>query len=35
MREKADYILHNPVRAGLVSRWDEWPWKWMPPRGEG
>ena len=24
-REKADYILANPVRAGLVARWDDWP----------
>jgi REP element-mobilizing transposase RayT len=21
-----DYVLENPVRAGLVSRWDEWSW---------
>lgn len=20
------YVLENPVKAGLVSRWDEWPW---------
>ena len=25
-REKADYILANPVRAGLVARGDEWPY---------
>jgi REP element-mobilizing transposase RayT len=24
-REKADYILQNPVRAGLVSRAEDWP----------
>ena len=24
-REKADYILANPVRAGLVTRPEEWP----------
>ena len=24
-RQKADYILANPVRAGLVSRPEEWP----------
>ena len=23
--EKADYILQNPVRAGLVEREDQWP----------
>ncbi len=21
------YVLHNPVRKGLVERWDEWPWR--------
>ena len=21
-----DYILNNPVRAGLVERWQDWPW---------
>jgi len=20
------YIVNNPVRAGLVERWDDWPW---------
>ena len=25
-REKADYILENPVRAGLVPRWEDWPY---------
>jgi hypothetical protein len=20
------YVLNNPVRAGLVNRWDEWPY---------
>ncbi len=24
-REKADYILNNPVRAGLVERPEDWP----------
>jgi putative transposase len=24
-REKADYILQNPVRRKLVSRWEDWP----------
>ena len=24
------YILHNPVRAGLCARWEEWPWLGMP-----
>ena len=25
-REKADYVLANPVRAGLVGRWEDWPY---------
>jgi len=29
-RNKGDYILHNPVRAGLVAKPEEWPWFWMP-----
>lgn len=33
-REKADYILSNPVRAGLVANASEWPYaKW--PDGNG
>ena len=27
-REKAEYICANPVRAGLVSHEDAWPWLW-------
>jgi putative transposase len=29
-REKADYILNNPLRAGLVSRPEVWPFVWFP-----
>ena len=25
-KEKVEYIRLNPVRAGLVSRAEEWPW---------
>ena len=25
-REKADYVLNNPVRAGLVADWENWPY---------
>ncbi len=25
--EKAAYVLHNPVRAGLVTRWEDWPYR--------
>ena len=28
IRQKAEYICANPVRAGLVSHEDEWPWTW-------
>lgn len=23
------YVLNNPVKAGLVSDWQEWPWTWL------
>src|SRR5438445_12480121 len=26
VREKGDCILENPIRAGLVSRWEDWPY---------
>jgi len=29
-REKADYLLNNPVRAGLVQTAHEWPYVWWP-----
>jgi putative transposase len=29
-KEKSDYILQNPVRAGLVKRAEDWPWAWFP-----
>jgi len=25
--EKWDYVLQNPVRAGLVERWQDWPYQ--------
>ncbi|HEY2829386.1 MAG TPA: transposase [Thermoanaerobaculia bacterium] len=28
--ETIDYILENPVRAGLVERWEKYPWTWIP-----
>jgi len=27
--EKADYILQNPVRAGLIGKAEDWPYVWM------
>jgi putative transposase len=29
--EKADYILKNPVRAGIVDKPKDWPYVWTPP----
>ena len=23
-----NYVLHNPVKAGLVPNWREWRWNW-------
>lgn len=31
-QEKTDYILNNPVRAGLTKRPTEWPYIWKPER---
>ena len=28
VRQKAEYICQNPVRAGVVSSEDEYPWLW-------
>jgi REP element-mobilizing transposase RayT len=32
-RAKEDYIRMNPVRAGLVSKPENWPYVWMPTAG--
>ena len=32
VQQKADYILENPVRAGLVEAWRDWPYVWLPDR---
>jgi putative transposase len=32
--EKIDYILNNPVRAGLVESAPDYPWLWAPTRIE-
>jgi len=29
---KAEYILQNPVRAGLIREAKDWPYTWMPNR---
>jgi REP element-mobilizing transposase RayT len=28
-REKADYVLANPVRAGLAKQWEDWPYTFI------
>jgi putative transposase len=30
-REKSDYILQNPVRAGLIGKYEDWPYVLLPP----
>lgn len=30
LRSREDYICHNPVRAGLVARAEDWPYVWRP-----
>ena len=30
LRDKENYICHNPVRAGLVERAEDWPYVWRP-----
>ena len=32
-REKADYVLRNPERAGLVAQWEEWAHRFVAPEG--
>jgi REP element-mobilizing transposase RayT len=27
--ERLDYVLQNPVRAGLVADWEDWPFTWV------
>jgi putative transposase len=28
LAQKREYLLNNPVRAGLVARWQDYPWTW-------
>jgi REP element-mobilizing transposase RayT len=30
--DKAEYILQNPVRAGLVAKAEDWPYRWIAER---
>jgi hypothetical protein len=29
--ETVEYIRQNPVRKGLVSKPEDYPWLWIPP----
>jgi REP element-mobilizing transposase RayT len=29
-QEKTRYVLENPVRAGLIGDWRDWPWTILP-----
>jgi putative transposase len=31
--QKGQYLINNPVRAGLVADSMEWPYFWQPPPG--
>ena len=31
LEQKVQYVLENPVRRGLVSRWEDYPWLWHKP----
>ncbi len=31
LEAKIDYVLQNPVRRGLVARWQDYPWLWRSP----
>jgi len=32
-REKSDYILQNPVRAGLIEKYEDWPYVLLSVEG--
>ena len=34
LREKIYYVLNNPVRKGLVKRWEDYRWIWKSPKVE-
>jgi len=31
LQKKVQYLLENPVRQGLVARWENYPWLWQKP----
>ena len=32
LSQTISYILNNPVKAGLVRQWQDWPYSWVNPR---
>jgi len=32
LEQKVQYLLENPVRQGLASRWENYPWLWQKPQ---
>lgn len=32
LHHKIQYTLNNPVKAGLVARWEDWPYSWCDNR---
>lgn len=28
LTEKMEYVCNNPVRAGIVASWQDYPWTW-------
>jgi putative transposase len=35
LRRIVDYILNNPVKAGLVKNWENWAWSYLDPEWNG
>ncbi len=33
-RRTINYVLNNPVKAGLVKEWQAWPWNWQGAEAE-
>ena len=31
MTRIVQYVLDNPVKAGLVDSWNQWPWTYCKP----
>jgi putative transposase len=31
LEQTIEYVLNNPVNAGLVQSWEQWPWAYVKP----